>query len=141
MAPNKRSGHCLTRYASRSPAAADWYSSGLRSHHRRPVLTGTTSGTSSWMKPKTTWPAWRRSAFLDQQEEALKREAFDYLRNIATQLKQTNPTLRATIDVRVGDPAPGIVMAEVDRGADLVVMSTRGRTGIGRAVMGSVAGE
>jgi len=44
-------------------------------------------------------------------------------------------------NLRVGDPAPAIVMAEIDCRADLVVMSTHGRTGLGRAVMGSVAGE
>jgi nucleotide-binding universal stress UspA family protein len=83
----------------------------------------------------------RPRAFLDQQEEALKRDVFDYLRNVAARLRDTDPDLHVTIDVRVGDPAPGIVMAETDRGADLVVMSTHGRTGLGRAVMGSVAGE
>jgi nucleotide-binding universal stress UspA family protein len=31
-------------------------------------------------------------------------------------------------------------MAEIVRGADLVVMATHGRTGIRRAVLGSVAG-
>ena len=83
----------------------------------------------------------RPRAFLDQQEEALKRDAFDYLRRIVAQLTQTDPDLNVTMDIRVGEPAPGIVMAEVDRGADLVVMSTHGRTGFRRAVMGSVAGE
>ena len=83
----------------------------------------------------------RPRAFLDQQEEALKRDAFDYLRRIVAQLTQTNPDLNVTMDIRVGEPAPGIVMAATDRGADLVVMSTHGRTGFRRAVMGSVAGE
>jgi nucleotide-binding universal stress UspA family protein len=45
------------------------------------------------------------------------------------------------MDVRLGEPAEGIVMAEMDRRIDLVVMSTHGRTGLGRAIMGSVAGE
>jgi nucleotide-binding universal stress UspA family protein len=83
----------------------------------------------------------RPRAYLDQQEEALKREAFEYLRIVLAELKQGDPDLHATIDVRVGEPAEGIVVAEADRGADLVVMSTHGRTGLGRAFMGSVAGE
>ena len=83
----------------------------------------------------------RVRAYLDQQEESFKREAFDYLREVLVRLKEREPDLHATLDIRVGDPAAGIVVAEADRGADLVVMSTHGRTGFGRAVMGSVAGE
>jgi nucleotide-binding universal stress UspA family protein len=85
--------------------------------------------------------AGRVRAYLDQQEESFKRDAFDYLREVLAQLTKNDPDLHVTIDIRVGDPAAGIVMAEVDRGADLVVMSTHGRTGFGRAMMGSVAGE
>jgi nucleotide-binding universal stress UspA family protein len=83
----------------------------------------------------------RVRAYLDQQEEALTREAQQYLQTIVADLKLASPDLRASIDVRVGEPAAGIVIAEGDRQADLVVMSTQGRTGVGRAVMGSVAGD
>jgi len=62
------------------------------------------------------------------------------LRQVEAQLKQQRPNLGVTLDVRVGDPAPGIAMAEITCGADLVVMATHGRTGIRRAVLGSVAG-
>ncbi len=48
--------------------------------------------------------------------------------------------LRVAHDIRVGEPAPGIVMATADHAGDLVVMATPGRTGFGRAVMGSMAG-
>jgi nucleotide-binding universal stress UspA family protein len=82
----------------------------------------------------------RVRAYLDQQEDAIKRETWDYLRGIEVQLKQQRPDLRVTLDVRVGDPAPGIAMAEIGCDADLVVMATHGRTGIRRAVLGSVAG-
>jgi nucleotide-binding universal stress UspA family protein len=82
----------------------------------------------------------RVRAYLDQQEEGITREAFDYLRRLETQLKQQRPGLHVMLDVRIGDPAGGIAMAEVDRGADLVVMATHGRTGLRRAVLGSVAG-
>ena len=53
---------------------------------------------------------------------------------------QQRPDLRVTLDVRIGDPAPGIAMAEIACAADMVVMATHGRTGIRRAVLGSVAG-
>jgi nucleotide-binding universal stress UspA family protein len=48
--------------------------------------------------------------------------------------------LRVALDVRLGDPVPGIAMAEIACRADLVVMATHGRTGLRRAVLGSVAG-
>ena len=79
-------------------------------------------------------------AYLDQQEEAVRRESLDYLRQVEAQLKRQRPDLHVTLEVRIGDPAPGITMAEIACGADLVVMATHGRTGIRRAVLGSVAG-
>jgi nucleotide-binding universal stress UspA family protein len=82
----------------------------------------------------------RVRAYLDQQEEGITREAFDYLRRVEAQLKHQRPNLRVMLDVRIGDPARDIAIAEIDRGADLVVMATHGRTGIRRAVLGSVAG-
>jgi nucleotide-binding universal stress UspA family protein len=44
------------------------------------------------------------------------------------------------IDVRFGDPATGITLAAIDTQADVIVMATHGRTGISRAMQGSVAG-
>jgi universal stress protein A len=41
--------------------------------------------------------------------------------------------------VRSGDPAAGIVTAQADAGADLIVMGTHGRTGISHFFLGSVA--
>jgi nucleotide-binding universal stress UspA family protein len=41
--------------------------------------------------------------------------------------------------LRVGHPAPEIVAAVTEHGADLVVMATHGRTGISHLVLGSVA--
>ena len=82
----------------------------------------------------------RVRAYLDQQEESLKREGSDYLRQVAAELRQRDPALHIAVDIRVGDPSLGIVMAEADRGTNLVVMSTHGRTGVGRAMLGSVAG-
>ena len=79
-------------------------------------------------------------AYLDQQEEAITRDTVDYLRGIQARLGQQRPRLRVMLDVRIGDPAAGIAIAEVARGADLVVMATHGRTGLRRALQGSVAG-
>jgi nucleotide-binding universal stress UspA family protein len=79
-------------------------------------------------------------AYLDQQEEARSREAREYLSEVASRVAQRYPRLRIAQDVRIGDAQNGISMAVADRAADLVVMATHGRTGISRAVVGSVAG-
>jgi nucleotide-binding universal stress UspA family protein len=79
-------------------------------------------------------------AFVDQQEEARTREARDYLASVAEPLQHGPGSIDVTLDVRVGDPASGISMAAIDHQADLIVMATHGRTGIQRAVLGSVAG-
>ena len=79
-------------------------------------------------------------AYLDQQEEALKREAREYLAGVAEPLRNGPTPLNVKIDVRLGDPASGIAMAALDTQADLIVMATHGRTGIQRAMLGSVAG-
>jgi nucleotide-binding universal stress UspA family protein len=47
----------------------------------------------------------------------------------------------ATAEVRTGTPTDAIVDAAVDYGADLIVMSTHGRTGLRHLLMGSVAEE
>lgn len=47
--------------------------------------------------------------------------------------------LTTEIDVRHGDPAHEIIRAATDWEADLIVMGTRGRTGLERLLLGSVA--
>lgn len=79
-------------------------------------------------------------AYLDQQEEARTREARDYLSSVVGALRAAGVTAPVKIDIRLGDPAAGIEMAAVDAQCDLIVMATHGRTGIRRAVLGSVAG-
>ena len=82
----------------------------------------------------------RIRVYLDQQEEALTRQAREYLHTTAAQLIDTHPGLHVTSEARVGAPAAGVIAAAADRAADLVVMSSHGRTGIRRAVFGSVTG-
>ena len=45
----------------------------------------------------------------------------------------------AESDVRTGDAAAGIISATGDTGADLVVIGSRGKTGLARIILGSVA--
>jgi len=78
-------------------------------------------------------------AYLDQQEEARSREAREYLRQVAEPHARTGP-IRIRTEVRLGDPAVCIVRTAIETDADLIVMATHGRTGITRAVVGSVAG-
>jgi nucleotide-binding universal stress UspA family protein len=82
----------------------------------------------------------RARAYLDQQEEATKRVAQEYLRTTAARLRAFHADLQVSWEVRVGQPAEGIVMATTNCAGDLVVMATHGRTGVLRAVTGSVAG-
>jgi nucleotide-binding universal stress UspA family protein len=79
-------------------------------------------------------------AYLDQQEETRTREAREYLAGVAEPLRNLRTPTSVKVDVRLGEPANGIVMAALDTQADLIVMATHGRTGIQRAVLGSVAG-
>jgi nucleotide-binding universal stress UspA family protein len=79
-------------------------------------------------------------AYLDQVQDALEREASDYLQGVVRQVERDHPGTRVRIDVRVGKPADGIATAAAVNLAHLIVMSTHGRTGLRRAVLGSVAG-
>jgi nucleotide-binding universal stress UspA family protein len=79
-------------------------------------------------------------AYLDQQEEASTREAREYLARVIDGVRAKGAKVPLKVDVRLGDPAAGIEMAAIDAQADLVVMATHGRTGVRRAVLGSVAG-
>jgi nucleotide-binding universal stress UspA family protein len=78
-------------------------------------------------------------AYLDQQEERDRCEARRYLEEAATGLRNRPLPIKVNIDVRVGDPASGIAMAAIEGAADLIVMATHGRTGLKRALLGSVA--
>jgi nucleotide-binding universal stress UspA family protein len=82
----------------------------------------------------------RTIAYLDQQAESQKRRARDYLHVVRKRITSANPGLQVSLDVRFGDPATSIVDASVEHVADLVVMASHGRTGISRAVHGSVTG-
>jgi nucleotide-binding universal stress UspA family protein len=65
--------------------------------------------------------------------------AHDYLRVLAQRLGRAG--VRVVTDVRVEPPADGILAAVADQHADLIVMSTHGRGGLGRWVHGSVADQ
>src|SRR5437764_1062597 len=53
----------------------------------------------------------------------------------------TNPEIRVETRLIYGAPAAEIVRMAEEVGCDLVVMGTHGRTGLGRLLVGSVAGS
>ncbi len=69
--------------------------------------------------------------------EARRAEAEAYLAAIVAELAARG--VRATARVRPGDPGPTIAAAVGETGADLVAMTTHGRSGLSRVVFGSIA--
>ncbi|MFQ5899002.1 MAG: universal stress protein [Candidatus Methylomirabilia bacterium] len=71
--------------------------------------------------------------------QRLQREAEDYLQSIVDKLEPKG--IRASAHVRIGLPTREIVAAARDLKADLIAMTTHGRTGLRRLLFGSVATE
>jgi nucleotide-binding universal stress UspA family protein len=66
----------------------------------------------------------------------------DYREVTLTRLRDLVPeAFRGTweVEIAVGRPADTIVRLARERNVDLIVMATHGRTGLGHAVLGSVA--
>jgi len=64
-------------------------------------------------------------------------DAQGYLEPLVASLKAKG--VRAGARVRIGDPATEIVAAAKEINADLIAMTTHGRSGLGRLLFGSVA--
>lgn len=64
-------------------------------------------------------------------------EAREYLAPVAADLRRQG--MRVTIDARSGQPAAEIVAAARETSADIIAMTTHGRSGFGRLLFGSVA--
>ncbi len=84
-------------------------------------------------------PAVRESAssVAVPDQEASKVDAEEYLAPLAVELR--NKGVRVQTMVRRGTPADEIITTAGEAGADLVAMTTHGRSGLGRLVFGSVA--
>lgn len=67
----------------------------------------------------------------------MEKEAGDYLRRLESDLSEMAVSARTI--VRRGDPAEVILSVADDEKADLIAMSTHGRSGVGRWFFGSVA--
>jgi nucleotide-binding universal stress UspA family protein len=73
--------------------------------------------------------------YADQETERLEAEALDYLRAASVSLDG----VALEYAVRYGDPVEQIVEEAENWNADLIAMATRGRSYIGRTLLGSVA--
>ena len=69
--------------------------------------------------------------------EQRRAEAEEYLAPIATELRAKG--VRTTTMVRRGEPVEEILAGVREAGADLIAMTTHGRSGLGRLLFGSVA--
>ena len=69
--------------------------------------------------------------------DKLFAEAEAYLAPVATELRANG--VRVTMEARRGEPVTEILAAVRDSKADLIIMTTHGRTGLGRLLFGSVA--
>jgi nucleotide-binding universal stress UspA family protein len=76
-------------------------------------------------------PDWRKFV------KAMHDAGEDYLKNIAERLSDKG--IKSTYEVVTGDPADKIVEYADDKKASLIAMSTHGRTGLTRWVLGSIA--
>jgi nucleotide-binding universal stress UspA family protein len=74
-------------------------------------------------------------AFADQEAGRVEREARAYLDGLAARL----PGVAVECAVRFGDPVAEILYEAEQWGADLIAVTTAGRSGLGRVVLGSVA--
>lgn len=75
--------------------------------------------------------------YVDQQEDRIRAEARDYLLEAGRSLSQSG--IKLTPVVVFGKDADEIIDYAKGQGVDLIVMSTHGRSGIGRWFAGSVA--
>jgi len=75
--------------------------------------------------------------FQENQMASDRRFAEAYLDKVEAQLKRKG--VKAKSEVRFGNVAEEIIQLAVDIHADVVAMSTHGRSGVGRWILGSVA--
>ncbi len=84
-------------------------------------------------------PVVPESALLSEGKilEEVARNAAEYLDRIGSELRANGQRVRTIIDER--PPAEAILHTADQEQADLIVMSTHGRSGLSRLVMGSIA--
>lgn len=76
---------------------------------------------------------------IQEQGQHAEQELQSYLRTVARRLESVAVAAEVAVNVRFGRPADEILTFVNDINADLIAMSTHGRSGINRWVFGSVA--
>jgi nucleotide-binding universal stress UspA family protein len=74
----------------------------------------------------------------EEELAEIKNEIKDYLKKVSEGLRNNQVTIICKISVNE-NPADEIIKAEKEVNADLIAMSTHGRSGISRFALGSVA--
>jgi len=84
----------------------------------------------------------RHGAFseLTKLEEQIKKDATSVLDRVANAAKQAGVPCD-TIQVELVQPYEAIVATATDRGCDLIVMASHGRSGLSAVVLGSVTNK
>ena len=84
-----------------------------------------------------TYPDDGEYAFSSQLDQVMESTAVDYLQQRQAELEQKGFTVESRVEK--GYPAAAVIDFAEDRGSSLIVMSTHGRSGLGRWILGSVA--
>jgi nucleotide-binding universal stress UspA family protein len=92
--------------------------------------------------PPSPFPVYEQAIrYTQQQLDRVRNEIFqqaaEYLLSVLMPIREHVPA--SNLLVRDGDAATRIVQAANELGVDAIVMSTHGRSGIGRLLLGSVA--
>ena|SRR5690349_14655645 len=88
--------------------------------------------------PRRTPPPHERGSYPAQDDEAtLTARAMADLAPLVARLRAQH--VRTRTAVRLGDPVDEILAGAAEAGADLIAMTTHGRSGLGRLLFGSVA--
>ncbi len=72
-----------------------------------------------------------------QTDKKAVESARDYLKNLSDELKKNG--INTTVDIIKGDPASEILDYSVRNNVDLIIMATRGESGVMRWLLGSVS--
>ena len=72
-----------------------------------------------------------------RQSERTRQEAESYLNNLAEEMRGTG--LKAEVAIEIGSPGQKIIDYAEKNNIDLIALATHGRSGLGRAIFGSVA--
>ena len=74
--------------------------------------------------------------YTEKEMEQIKKKAMDYLEQTGESLKSKGATVK--IKVGIGNPADEIIRVADEINANLIAMSTHGRSGISRWAFGSI---